>query len=178
MVETERLETLRTLQAGRDALGDAIAGVDDALARRKPSQGQWSILECVEHMVASERYLLTRLCAAKELDQPFGKSRREAKIAALAADRTRRIEAPEQAHPRGHFQKLAEAVSAFDRTRAEVVRWVENCAGDPRRMLTDHPMIEGPVTCMETLVMIAAHPGRHAKQIMEIRAHLGSGIEP
>lgn len=177
MDETERLGTLRALQAGRDALGDAIAGVDDALARRKPSREQWSILECVEHMVESERYLLTRLHAATEIDQPFEKSRREAKIAALAADRTRRIEAPKQAHPRGHFQSLAEAVTAFDEVRGDVVRWVENCTGDPRRMMTDHPLIEGPVTCMETLVMIGAHPGRHAKQIAEIRAHLVRALE-
>lgn len=172
MDETERLETLRVLQTGRDALEDALAGVDDALARRKPSREQWSILECVEHMNESERYLLTRLRAATEIDQPFEKSRREAKIAALAADRTRRIEAPVQARPRGHFHSLAEAVTALDEVRADVVRWVENCTGDPRRMMTDHPMIEGPVTCMETLVMIAAHPARHAKQIAEIRAHL------
>jgi hypothetical protein len=46
---------------------------------------------------------------------------------------------------------------------------VEQCFGDPRQMITDHPLIEGPVTCAETLVMIAAHPARNAKQIEEIR---------
>ncbi len=169
MEKAEKVEMLRRLQAGRDALGKALAGVNDAMAVHKPSRESWSILDCVEHMVQSERYLLTRLDAAEHADQPFEKSRREGKIAALAADRSRRIEAPEQAHPHGRFATLSEAVAAFDATRAEVERWVENCTGDPRCMMTDHPLIVGPVTCSETLIMIAAHPARHAKQIVEIR---------
>ena len=172
MDKAEKLGMLRNLEAGRDALGEAVAGVDEAMAARKPSQGAWSILDCVEHMVESERYLVTRLHAAEHADQPFEKARREAKIAALAADRSRPIDAPEAVHPRGRFATLGEALAAFDATRDEVVRWVEKCAGDPRSMLTDHPLIVGPVTCSETLIMIAAHPARHAKQIEQIRATL------
>ncbi len=177
MNEAEKIEVLRALQSGRDALGAAVAGVDDAVAALKPVSGGWSILDCVEHTVESERYLLTRLHAAKLSAQPFEKSRREAKIAALAADRTRRIEAPMPAHPRGRFKTLGDALGAFDATRAEVIRWVENCADDPRCVLTDHPLIEGPVTCSETLIMIAAHPARHARQIVEIRESLGRAFE-
>lgn len=172
MDEAEKLRILTELQAGRNALGAALAGVDDSTATRKPSQEAWSVLDCVEHMVESERYLLTRLHAAAHVNEPFEKSRREGKIAVLAADRTRRIEAPEQAHPHGRFETLGEALAAFDATRAEVVLWVKNCTGDLRCMLTDHPLIEGPVTCAETLIMIAAHPTRHAQQIEEIKARL------
>jgi hypothetical protein len=128
-------------------------------------------------MVESERYLLTRLQAAELAERPFEKSRREEKIARLAADRTRRIEAPKQAHPKGKFESLTQALAGFDETRAKVVHWVKKCAGDPRRMMTDHPLIVGPVTCAETLVMIAAHPARHAKQIEEIRDQLKASIE-
>jgi uncharacterized damage-inducible protein DinB len=170
MEQVEKIEMLRQLQAGRDALREALTGVNDAMAVQKPSRESWSILDCVEHMVESERYLLTRLHAAEHTDQPFQKSRREGKIAMLAADRSRRIEAPEQAHPKGRFATLSEAVAAFDATRTEVEHWVESCTGDPRRMLTDHPLIVGPVTCAETLIMMAAHPARHAQQIKEIRA--------
>jgi hypothetical protein len=172
MEQSEKLEILRELRSGRDAFHEAVAGVDEEMARRKPSHGAWSILDCVDHMVESECYLLTRLQAAEHADQPFEKSRREGKIAKLAADRSRRIEAPEQALPRGRYGTLGQALEAFNATRAEVVHWVETCTGDPRRMLTDHPLIVGPVTCSETLIMIAAHPARHAKQILEIREAL------
>lgn len=171
MDESEKQAMLRELSAGRDALGEALAGVDETLAKRKPSPESWSILECMEHMIESERYLLSRLRAAETVEMPFDKSRREGKIAMLAADRTRRVEAPGPVHPHGRYDTLAKALSIFDEIRAELVKWVENCTGDPRRMLTDHPLIAGPVTCAETLVMMAAHPARHAKQIEEIRNH-------
>ncbi|MGO9433306.1 MAG: DinB family protein [Terracidiphilus sp.] len=179
MLDPERQTLLSSLRNGRDALGQALAGVDDDLAARKPpsrdpsnpawSIPAWSILECVDHMVQSERYLLTRLHAAQLSPEPFEKSRRAAKIAALAADRTRRIEAPTAAHPHGRFPNLREALAAFDATRAEVERYVEQSTGDLNCWITDHPMIPGPVTCHETLLMIAAHPARHAQQILEIR---------
>lgn len=170
MEQAEKLEVLRKLQAGRDALVEALAGVDGATAARKPASGGWSILDCVEHLVVTEQYLLSRLVAATLADQPFEKWRREEKIAGLAVDRTRRIEAPEQVHPHGRYKMLADALAAFEATRGEVVRWVENCHGDLRCMMTDHALIEGPVTCAEMLIMIAAHPARHAEQIAEIRA--------
>ena len=81
---------------------------------------------------------------------------------------------PEQAHPHGRYTTLQEALAAFNATRAEVVRWVENCDGDLRCMMTDHMLIEGPVTCAEMLIMIAAHPARHSQQIGEIRASLAA----
>jgi hypothetical protein len=177
MDEAEKLEVLRKLQASCDALSEALAGVDNATAARKTPSGGWSILDCVEHVAVTERYLLTRLEAATLAEQPFEKWRREGKIAALASDRRRRIEAPGQAHPHGSFATVAEALAAFDTTRAEVVRWVENCAGDLRCMMTDHMLIEGPVTCAEMLIMIAAHPARHAQQIAGIRARLGNPPE-
>jgi len=76
MDEADRLQILRELQAGRNALGQALSEVDDKLAKRKPSHEAWSILECVEHMIQSERYLLTRLHAADLVEKPFEKSRR------------------------------------------------------------------------------------------------------
>jgi hypothetical protein len=179
ILDLEKQTLLSSLNEGREALGQALSGVTDDLASRKPpspeaSNPAWSILDCVDHMVQSERYLLTRLQAAKLSPESFEKSRRAAKIAALAADRTRRIEAPPPAHPHGRYATLAEALAAFDATRAEVKRYIEQSKGDLNCWITDHPLIPGPVTCQETLIMIAAHPARHAKQILEIRNALAS----
>jgi hypothetical protein len=102
MDSTEKERILRGLQAGHTALRASTSGVDDETARWKPPSGSWSILECVEHLVETERYLLTRLQAAVPMDKPFEKSRREEKIARLAADRTRRIEARKKPIRRGN----------------------------------------------------------------------------
>lgn len=178
MLPSEKQSLLESLNNGRDALETALAGIDDALASRKPpsrdpSNPAWSILECVDHMVESERYLLTRLRIAQfSTDPPH--SSREAKIADRAADRSRPIEAPSVAHPSGNYPGLGEALAAFDAVRAETLEYVENLTDDPRCLTTDHPLVLGPVTCYETLLMIAAHPARHAQQILEIRRALES----
>ncbi len=172
VLDPERQALLASLRSGRDALGLALAGVDDRLAVQKPPFGGWSILECVEHVAQVERFLLTRLHAAALSPVPFEKSNRAAKIAGLATDRTRRIEAPPKAHPHGVYATLNEALAAFDAARATVERYVEETVGDLNCWITDHPLIQGPVTCRETLIMIAAHPARHAEQIWEIRKAL------
>jgi hypothetical protein len=178
MPSSEKELLLRALHDGRQALGGALAGLEETFAGHKPPWGGWSILECMEHMVQSERYLLTRLHAAKRFPEPFEKSRRAAKIAALAIDRTRPIQAPSGVHPHGRFAALHEALAAFDATREEVVLYVEQSSGDLQCWITDHPMIPGPVTCYETLLMMAAHPARHAQQIIEIRAGLAGQERP
>jgi hypothetical protein len=172
MFGSERQQLLAALRHGREALGTALDGLDETLAARKPANGGWSTLECMEHMVESEQYLLSRLRAATRIPQPQENPVREARIAARAADRTRPIEAPPLAHPHGRFTTLAEALSAFDATRAEVIQYLESFSDDLSCWVTDHPLIPGPVTCYETLVMIAAHPARHAQQIAEVRASL------
>lgn len=176
MSDMEKQSLFCSLLQGREALGRALDGVDEELAARKPAAG-WSILECVEHVYTSERYLLSRLRVAQHTPEPVAEREREAKIAARAANRARRIEAPPASEPKGRFAMLREALAAFDATRTETVLFLERFDGDLRLWSTDHPLFPGPVTCYETVIMMAAHPGRHAEQIVEIRATL-AGSEP
>lgn len=169
MPDSEKQQLLRALHEGRVALGEPLVGLDEGLAVLKPAAGGWSILECMEHMVHSEQYLLSRLRIATRIAQPQQNPTREARIAARAADRTRPIDAPPVIHPYGRFTTLAEALAAFDSTRDEVMHYLESFSDDLRCWVTDHPLIPGPVTCYETLGMMAAHPKRHAQQIIAIR---------
>ena len=169
MRDMEKECLFASLNRGREALGRALEGVDEGLAARAPAKGGWSILECVEHVFITERYLLSRLRVAQHTDEPVVGREREAKIAARAANRARRIEAPPASEPKGEFATLREALAAFDATRGETVVFLEQFYDDLRCWSTDHPLFQGPVTCYETVIMMAAHPGRHAEQILEIR---------
>jgi hypothetical protein len=55
------------------------------------------------------------------------------------------------------------------------MHWLKEFAGDLRVWGTDHPLIPGTVSCYEILLLIAAHPERHARQVREIRNDLESG---
>jgi hypothetical protein len=177
MLATEKAGILAALQAGHEALDEALVDVDEATARRKPASGGWSILECVEHIAVSEQYLLSRLQAGAQSDNLHGDPEREALVSAIAADRSRHMEAPHPVHPAGRFSTLAEAVAAFAAARSEVVRWVEECDENPRTLATDHPFIPPPVNCYEILLATAAHPKRHAEQIVQIRGALEPGTK-
>jgi hypothetical protein len=81
------------------------------------------------------------------------------------------VKSPEVGKPQGRFSALADAVQHFLTIRERTIRFVEDCNEDLRCKITSHPII-GTVNCFETLLMIAAHPLRHAKQIEETRAAL------
>jgi len=172
MKEAEKLEILRALKAGRDALGETLTVVDDELASRKAAGGSWSILECAEHVAISERYLHTRLTCAKRAEAALENRDREARILERGVDRSRRVECPEGGLPVGRFANVREALANFDAARTETVKFVEGFEDDPRCWITDHPVIPGPVNVMEILLTMAVHPARHAKQIAELREAL------
>lgn len=174
MLETEKQEILRALRGGRDALGTALAGVGEDLAVRRSVAGGWSILECVEHVDISERYLQTRLRSATRLEQPLDHRVRESKMLERGVDRSRPVVCPEGGLPRGQFGTVSAALANFDEARAETVKFVQDFDDDPRCWVTDHPVIPGPVNLIEILLTMAVHPARHAKQTWEIRAKMAA----
>src|ERR1700722_8582247 len=130
MPDAERISLLAALNKGRGALTHAVEGVDEDLAARKPAIGAWSILECVNHLVESELYLLSRLHIAQQSDEWSADYEREARIAARAANRARKIPAPPESQPRNRYTTLHEALAAFDATRAETIQFLEAFDGD------------------------------------------------
>src|SRR5260370_25643225 len=174
MTGTERLEMLRVLQEGADALTWALSGVDETLASRRPGLENWSVVECVEHLTLTEAALLSRLRDAAPCPESHEDRAREAKFQQLALDRLRRIEAPEPVVPKRDSHDLSQAVKDFNAIRGETVRFVEEFPGELRWWLTTHPLIKRPVNCYEMLLLLALHPKRHALQIeltMEMMRH-------
>ena len=167
----EKEELLGSLRSGQSALLETLAGVTEEAAARLPGPGKWSILQCVEHLAATESILFERVQAATHAGEPVVNTRREALIQARGADRRRPIQAPEAAVPAGRFSTLADAIREFVAHRRRTIDFVENATGDLRCDLTTHPII-GQVNCYEMLLMMAMHPQRHAKQIQEILAEL------
>lgn len=172
----EKQEMLQALESGRQALLRVLEGVSEETASRPPAPERWSILQCVEHVATVEAYLFGQIAAAQEA-APLVNEKREAAIRERAPDRTRAVSAPEGARPAGRFATVAEALEQFLHSRARTTQFVEDCQSDLRCRITTHPLL-GTVNCYETLLLMAAHPARHAAQIAEIRAALSSTDRP
>jgi len=168
MAPDEKAELLDWLERGRRAFRDSLAGMTEAEAARAPGTDRWSALDCAEHVAVVEEYLYTRLLEGRPAAGEPIPPAREAKIRERAADRSRPVPAPEAATPHGRYATLAEALTAFEAARARTIAFVEGCGEDLRAKVTEHPILK-TATCHETLLMMAAHPERHAKQIAEIR---------
>jgi hypothetical protein len=164
----EKREIVKSLRTGLETLMNATCGVSEESAKRKASAGQWSILECMEHIVLAEDHMYGQLASASKADAPVVNRGREALIRKRVADRSHKVEAPDVARPNGKFQTLDEATQHFLVARRRTLEFVENSAVDLRTMMATHPVV-GQVNCYEMLLIMSAHPIRHAKQIGEIR---------
>ena len=163
----DRDELLDKLNSGRAELLASLDGVTEEQAAVKPATG-WSILECVEHVAIVEENLRRRLIEQSSKADDELPRQREAVIVARAADRSRKVPAPEPAHPRGRFNTLAEALESFCRSREQTIAYIASCQQDLRRLKMEHPLI-GAVSGQEMLLLMIGHPFRHAAQIRELR---------
>ena len=171
MDHREKQEMLAELEKGRRELLEALSGMTEEAAACRPAPGRWSVLECVEHVAVVEDYLFGQIGASWATAAPADDRRREKLIPVRAADRHFRIEAPDAAKPAGRFATLEAATEHFLAGRERTIHFVEECGDDLRARLTTHPIL-GTVNCWETLLLMAAHPIRHAGQIREA---LGEG---
>src|SRR5262245_9947229 len=103
MNSDERFDLLNDLKSGESAIANALVGVTEEMARRKPGPEKWSILECMEHLAVAEMHMLAKTREAVMVSEPKINTMREKAIRERGADRTRRVESPEVARPSGRF---------------------------------------------------------------------------
>jgi hypothetical protein len=122
----------------------------------------------MEHVATAETLLLRRLkTQSVAVEEEMSREREPVLYARLAA-RDRKVEAPAFVHPKGRYTTLGETVGAFLDARERTVEWLEKCDSDLRRRAVEHPLM-GPASAYEFILIMAAHPARHAHQIQEGR---------
>ena len=166
MTAEEKQEFLDSLASGRDAVSQAIAGVDAQAAVRTPGDGRWSVLEIVEHLFLVEQEMLARIQGSAVSDEPVVNAEREARIKSRGTDRRKPLQAPASVQPSGRFNTLQQALDAFSAERARTIAYVQACDFDLRCRVTTHPLL-GNMNAHETLLIMAVHPHRHVAQIRE-----------
>jgi hypothetical protein len=167
MTSTERVEILAKLAAGREALLASLQGLSDTEAAARPAPDRWSAIGNVEHLAIVETNMLRLLQSA----QPSGgepQPGRENDMFVMVQNRDRKISAPPQAQPAGECETLAAALQRFEAARSRTIAYLEACDRELRLCTMNHPLA-GPITGMECIHIMAAHPIRHAAQIRELR---------
>lgn len=171
MAPQEKSEIVQCLEDSRTDFRAAAEGVSESQAKVRPAPGQWSVLDCVEHIVIAEgRFLGWLQNPLAEPPPPMNKEK-EAMLLMGVSGRSQRVQAPEPVHPTGRFATLAEALAQFDAARANSIQFAESTGAGLYSLAAKHAFF-GAVNGAEVMVLIAAHARRHAAQIREIRAAL------
>lgn len=171
MEESDRRRDLRLLAEGREAVFEAVRGISEEDAARRPTPDRWSVLECLEHICVTEDNMYEAFTnRIPRVDKP-GRRDREEQIILGTPLAQEKLTAPERLLPTGRFASVADALEHFSRARARIIEYVERCDRDNRLYRAKHPTI-GEMTGEEFLIIIALHPARHANQIRETREAL------
>jgi hypothetical protein len=165
---SDQEQLLASLNAGRGEFLAAVEGMTDEQAATKPAGGGWSVLEIAEHVAIGEKMLWRLLKTRSTAVEEELSREREAMLYERLATRGKKVEAPELVRPSGRYATLGEAVVAFLDARERTVKWLESCDFDLRRRAVEHPLA-GTVSAYEFILIMAAHPARHARQIQEGR---------
>ncbi len=155
----------------RQEVHAAVEGMPETAATAAPAPGRWSVVECLEHITVVEQSFVGRLQTAAPGDVPPIDKQREANFLEQIPNRSQRAEAPERARPTGRFTNLSDALAAFDRARAETIRFAEAQQEKLYSIAETHGRF-GRLNGYEFLILVAAHSRRHAGQICENRSVL------
>ena len=107
----EREELLKALRSNPVTLRTLVRDLDDAAVRRRPADGEWSVVEVVAHLADTEQRALERVRRMLDEDNP---SIAGFDQAALAVER------------RYHEMDVAEQLARFEALRAEHVALLES----------------------------------------------------
>lgn len=153
------------LERGRQDFLDSTHNVSPEQARAKPTPGCWSVLECIEHVVAVEDRYLSWLSSGTEV-APQRDFEKEMRLFTTIRSRLTKVEAPDAVHPRGRSGTLPAALAEFQAVRDRSVRMVEERGDGLYSIGVQHPYF-GKVNGAEMIQLIDGHARRHADQIRE-----------
>jgi uncharacterized damage-inducible protein DinB len=168
MDQAKRAAVVTNLQATRDALQHAVAGLSEAQARFKPSPDCWCVEEIVEHLAVTEHGMYRYITELHRITEDPHETQSAASLARTTDRKGLPLQAPERARPKGRFGSLNGALTQFRENRQRTIAFVEECRDDLRFRWIEHPV--GPMNAQDCLTVLINHPARHVEQIAELKA--------
>jgi len=164
---------LAVLEKGRQDVLSSAHDLSDQHAASKPAPDRWSVLECLEHIIVVEDRFLGWITTGELLEAPSADPAKESKLMEMLADRTEKRQAPEAVIPTGRYSTVAEALSDFEAARTRSAQIAQSRGQQLYSIKVKHPRF-GEMNGSELLHLLTGHASRHAAQIRETRAALGT----
>lgn len=173
-VQNDKAFLLDYYQQTQNQLKEQLDGLSIAQLQYKPSVDQWSISQCVEHIIKTEKMLFDM--AKKTLAGPASPERKEEvkvtdqQLIDGITDRSHKAEASAELTGEGNYTDVEAAMADFRAQRAEILSYLEDVSVDDlRNHIADSPF--GPVDAYHSMLFIAGHTARHTLQIEEVKSN-------
>ncbi len=156
-----------------ETLKNSVEGLSPAQLQFKPAADRWSISQCLEHIVLTERTLFD--FSKKAMESPANPDRRaEVKVTDEAVidginDRSHKAKAGAELTGKGIYNSPRQALEALQNDRKAIFSYIDNVAADDLRShISDSPF--GPIDAYQWFLFIPGHTSRHTLQINEVKA--------
>lgn len=172
MTADERSRSLAELTDSRDSLLALLARAGGQGWNLRPSPGAWSPAECAEHIVLVEEMTIEFVesyAAANAAPHDVSDlASRDEIIRKSALNREEKRTSPPRARPSGAWTP-PHAIDRFRAVRARTLAFAESTPLPLRAYRWKHTFF-GEIDFYQTLLFLAAHSLRHARQIEETLA--------
>ena len=175
MTVIERETLLENLANSRERLLGIVRGLSREQLHYRAAPGQWTVAECVEHIVTVEGVVLQLIQKSLSNGPALGKRSamegRDAALVANVAGRIARFQAPEYLTPKGQWPD-EQLLQEFDAARHRTREFASSTSADLRKHFYAHPVL-GELDLYQWLLLIGAHCDRHRAQSEEVMASAG-----
>ena len=163
---SEKALLLNFLNESNSALIHTIKSTDQALWHKKPSAQEWSMGQCLNHLLTAEQLLLGQV--KKALEAPANNAQdlrsKDAWLISKVADRGVKVKTPLNNQPKSINQ--AEGMALLKKSRKALQIFLANDALPLRNHFGKSPY--GPADAYQVLLVLATHSHRHHQQMLEV----------
>ena len=161
-------------QQTEDRLNAQLEGLTTAQLQFTPSADRWSVSQCVEHIILTEKMLFDM--ARKALAKPANPERKDEmkltnqQLIDMVTDRSHKAEATAELIGKGAYTDPETAMADFRAQRKAILAYLDGISADDlRNHIDDSPF--GPIDGYHSILFIAGHTARHTLQIEEVKSN-------
>lgn len=156
------------------ALQNSISGLSNEQLRFKTDENHWSVSQCLEHIILTEKMLFgmiqQQLEKDSQLDSKSQRSQTDEEIVKTITNRSQKFQAPETLQPKGQYETTNAAWEDFSKERNLITDYIKKAdIVKLRSHLSKYPT--GVADGYQSLLFLAAHTARHTAQIQEIKSN-------
>jgi len=174
----EKKEMVTLLDDSLDMFMGLITGLSDEQWNFKENEDRWSVGQCAEHIVRSERALLESAQGALENEaDPEWAKKTKGKADLIRGVMPNRnpggaggASAPQEIRPTENWSR-AKVIEEYYKVRGEVRAFAETVAFEQpiKQHILTHPFpVFGDLSSYDWLIYVPLHTVRHSKQMMEV----------